>query len=86
MYNVCLFLPIIKADETDRDIRGSEEELSVEVGFLYGVHVSHNNLALLTGQTNHGKVFQQFAADGSSSNLEGFHVMRRMKLKDWIWF
>lgn len=58
-----------KAD-TDRNICGSEEELSVEVGLLYGVHVCHNDLTLPACQSNHGKVFQQLTANGTGANLE----------------
>ena len=57
-------------DGTDRNVGGSEEELSVEVGLLNGVHVSHNDLALPGCQSNHGKVFQQLTANGTGSNLE----------------
>lgn len=60
----------LRKDDTDRNIGGSKEELSVEVGFLYGVHVRHNDLAVPACQSNHGKVFQQLAANGPSSHLE----------------
>ena len=56
--------------DTDRDIVGSEEELSVEVGLLDGVHICHNDLTLTTCQSNHGKVFQQLTANGTCSDLE----------------
>lgn len=59
-----------KVGDTDRDIRGSEEELSVEIGFFYGVHVSHNDFAIPTSQSNHSKVFQQLTANGTSSHLK----------------
>lgn len=57
-------------DDTDRNVRWSEEELSVEVGLLYGVHVCHNDLSLSSCQSNHGKVFQQLTANGTCSDLE----------------
>lgn len=56
--------------DTDRNIRGSEEELSVKVGLLYGVHVRHNDLSLSACQSDHGKIFQQLTANGSCSDLE----------------
>lgn len=48
----------LSRDYTDRNIRGSEKELSVQVGLLYGVHVCYNDLPIPACQTNHGKVFQ----------------------------
>lgn len=56
--------------DTDRNVVGSEEELSVEVGLLYGVHVCHNDLPFPTCQPNHGKVFQQLTANSTGSDLE----------------
>lgn len=60
----------LSRDHTDRNVGGSEEELSVEVGLLYGVHVCHNDLTLPACQSNHGKVFQQLTANGTCSDLE----------------
>ena len=56
-------------DATDRDVARPEEELSVEVGLLDGVHVRHDDLAPFTGQAHHGKVLHQLAADGARSHL-----------------
>lgn len=57
-------------DDTDRNVRWSEEELSVEVGLFYGVHVCYNDLTLSSCQSNHSKVFQQLTANGTCSDLE----------------
>lgn len=57
-------------DHTNRNIRWSKEKLSVEVWLFYSVHVRHDNLSLSSCQPNHGKVFHQLAADGTSPNLK----------------
>ncbi len=60
---------MVSKDDTDRNVGGSEEELSVEVGLLYGVHVCHDDLTLPSCQSNHGKVFQQLTANGTCAHL-----------------
>lgn len=60
----------MRRDDTDCDIRWSEEELSVEVWLLNGVHVCHDDLALSSCQSNHGKVFQQLTANCPCPHLE----------------
>lgn len=61
---------VLLSNYTDRNIRGSEQELSVEIGLLYGVHVCHNDFAVSSRKSNHSKVLQQLAANGTSSNLK----------------
>ena len=64
-----LYITVNKTAATDRDITRPEEELSVEVGLLNGVHVGHDDLATFTGQPHHGKVLHQLAANGTCSHL-----------------
>lgn len=53
-----------------RDIPWPEEELTIEVGLLNGVHVGDYHFAVATGQSHHGKVLQELTADGTCPNLE----------------
>ena len=57
-------------DKTHRDIPGSEEELSVEIGLLDMVHVGHNDLALWTRRhAHHCPVLEHLTPNCSSTNL-----------------
>ena len=48
-----------------------EQELSVQVGSLYEVHVSYGDVSFFSStETDEGKVFQKLAADGTRSNLD----------------
>jgi len=67
--------------QSHRDIPGPEEELSIEIGLLYGVHVSDYDLAITAGQAHHGKVFQQLTANGSSTNLNTGNKSQKLTLK-----
>jgi len=66
--------------QSHRDIPGPEEELSIEIGLLYGVHVSDYDLAITAGQAHHGKVFQQLTANGSSTNLNTGNKSQKLTL------
>lgn len=53
-----------------RNIPWPEEELSIEIGLLNGVHVCDNDVTSFpTAQANHGKILEKFTAKGPSSNL-----------------
>ena len=64
---------------TDFDVFFAEEELSVEVGCLYGVHVSDGEFAraLLapSRDAHHGEVFEVLAPDGPSPHDEGINAL-----------
>lgn len=48
-----------------------EQELSVQVGSFYEVHVCYGDVSFFSGtETNEGEVFKKLAADGTSSNLD----------------
>lgn len=56
---------------THPDVLRPEQELSVQVGLFYQVHVGHGDLPPLScPQADEGKVFKQLAADGTGSNLK----------------
>ncbi len=47
-----------------------EQELSIEIGFLYQVVVRHRNAAvLLSSNAQKGKNLEEFASDRSAPNL-----------------
>lgn len=48
-----------------------EQELTVQVGSFYEVHVCHSDLAFIScAEANEGKVLQKFTTNSTSSNLE----------------
>ena len=52
------------------DVLGPEQELSVQVGALYGVHVCDSDVSPLpSAQAHEGKVLQQLTANSTSSHL-----------------
>lgn len=55
--------------QSHRNVPWPKEELSIEIGLLYGVHVSNYDLSITAGQAHHSKVFQQLTANSSSTNL-----------------
>lgn len=48
-----------------------EQELSVQVGFFYEIHVCYSDVSFFSStKAKEGKVFKKLTANGTSSNLE----------------
>lgn len=53
------------------DVLRPEQELAVQVGSFYEVHVGHSDSTFVSrAQADEGKVLQEFTADGTGSHLE----------------
>lgn len=58
-----------------------EQELAVQVGSFYWVHVCYGDVSIISCTKPHkGKVFKKLTADSTSSNLESNR--KKMKLSD----
>ena len=54
------------------NVRRSEEELAIEVGALYGIHVGHMEpaVALATRHAHQGKALQKLAPNRTATHYE----------------
>jgi len=55
-------------------IRRSEQKLSIQIGLLDQVHISHRDITIFRAHADHRKIFQQLATDRAGTYHKVFQI------------